>query len=415
MRFVGLDVHRDFCEIAVVENGAVRSAGRIETTPEKLVVLGDSLGPDAAVVLEATFNAVAIAAILRPRVGRVMLCEPAAVSDRGGVKTDKLDARALAKLLASGFLREVWAPDEGTVALRYRLSRRRQLVKQRTREKNQVQAVLMRNLKPRPPMSDLFGVKGRAWLAEQTLPANEREMVDACLRHLDFLDGEIKLLDQVIAQTVLASEEMLRLLQLPGVSVTTAATLMAAIGDIRRFPTDRHLVGYFGLNPRVRQSGSEPARHGRITKHGPGAVRAVLVEAAWVAARTPGPQKAFWERTAAKRGSKIATIALARKLAVLAWQLLTKQQDYAFKRPAALSEKLRTLELLAGAPPRRGHRAHPRVRVTPEQRELDREIARQAETAYRRLVADWQLSGPGAKAGTDGNSSPREAVLTQGT
>jgi transposase len=410
MRFVGLDVHRDFCEIAIVGDGAVRSAGRIATTPERLAVLGDSLGPDCAVVLEATFNAVAIAAILRPRVGRVMLCEPSAVSDRGGVKTDKLDARALAQLLASGLLREVWTPDDQTVALRYRLSRRRQLVKQRTREKNQVQAVLMRNLKPRPPMSDLFGVKGRVWLSDQQLPAGEREMVDACLRHLDFLDGEVKQLDRVIAQTVLASEEMRRLLQLPGVSATTAATLMAAIGDISRFSTDRHLVGYFGLNPRVRQSGSEPARHGRITKHGPGAVRAVLVEAAWVAARTPGPQKAFWERTAAKRGSKIATVALARKLAVLAWQLLTKREDYAFKRPAALSEKLRTLELVAGAPTRRGHRAHPRVRVTPELRELDREIARQAETAYRRLVADWQSGGPQKHVGagaTPGRASHR--------
>jgi transposase len=224
-------------------------------------------------------------------------------------------------------------------------------------------------------------------------------MVDACLRHLDFLDGEVKQLDRVIAGSVLASEDMVRLLQLPGVSATTAATLMPAIGDIRRFPTDRHRVAYFGLNPKVRQSGSEPARHGRISRHGPGAVRAVLVEAAWVAARTPGPQKAFWERTAAKRGSKVATVVLARKLVVLTWQLLTKQEDYAFKRPAALSEKLRTLDLLAGAPLRRGQRAHPRVRVTPEQRELDREIARQAETAYRRLVADWQLMGPGTKAG----------------
>lgn len=409
MRFVGLDVHRDFCEIAIVEGGVIESAGRIETTPEKLAMLGDSLGEDAHVVLEATFNAVAIAAILRPRVGRVMLCEPAAVSDRP-VKTDKLDARALAQLLASGFLREVWTPDEATVALRYRLSRRRQLVKQRTREKNQIQAVLMRNLKPRPPMSDLFGVKGRVWLADQELPVNEREMVDGCLRHLDFLDVEIKQLDGLIARSVLASEEMLRLLQLPGVSATTAATLMAAIGDIRRFPTDRHLVGYFGLNPKVRQSGSEPARHGRISKHGPGPVRAVLVEAAWVAARTPGPQRAFWERTAAKRGSKVATVALARKLAVLCWQLLAKQQDYAFKRPAALSEKLRTLELLSGAPPRRGHRAHPRVRVTPEQRELDRQLARQAETAYRRLVADWQNSRLGQKEGasaTPGRASQR--------
>jgi transposase len=90
-------------------------------------------------------------------------------------------------------------------------------------------------------MSDVFGVKGRAWLAAQELPEDEREMVAACLRHLDFLDGEVAALDRVIARRVSASEEMLGLLQLPGVSATTAATLMAAIGDISRFPTPRHL------------------------------------------------------------------------------------------------------------------------------------------------------------------------------
>lgn len=399
MRSVGLDVHRDFCEVAIVERGLVRSAGRVPTTPEALELLGQSLGPDAEVVLEATGNAVAVAGLLRPHVARVVLCEPSAVSDRGAAKTDRLDARSLARLLASGFVREVWTPDEQTAALRHQLSRRRQLVKQRTREKNQIHAVLMRNLKPRPPMSDLFGVKGRAWLAEQQLPAHEREMVDACLRHLDFLDAELKRLDGAIAQRVLGSEEMMRLLQLPGVSATTAATVMAAIGDISRFPTPRHLVGYFGLNPRVRQSGSEPARHGRISKHGPGAVRAVLVEAAWVAARSTGPLRAFWERTAAKRGSNIATIAVARKLVVLAWQLLSKREDYAFKRPAALAEKVRALELTAGAPPRRGRRDGARVRVTPQQRQLDKELARQAELAYRRLVTDWRASGPRKEVG----------------
>jgi hypothetical protein len=134
MRVVGLDVHRDFRELAVVDNGVLRSAGRVSTTPEKLALLGRSLGADVVVVLEGTGNAVTIAALPRPHVRRVVLCEPAAVGDRG-VKINKLEARSLAPLLASGFLREVWAPDEETVALRYRLSRRRQLVKQRTREK----------------------------------------------------------------------------------------------------------------------------------------------------------------------------------------------------------------------------------------------------------------------------------------
>jgi transposase len=365
VRFVGLDVHRDFCEVALIEDGRLRSSGRIETTPEALELFARSLGEETAVALEATANAWAIARVLRPHVGRVVLTEPSAVHDLAAAKTDKIDARSLARLLASGFIVEVWAPDEATAMLRRQLSRRRQLVKQRTREKNQIHAVLMRNLKGRPPMSDVFGKRGREWLAEQELVAEERDMVDACLRHLDFLERETALLDAVIARRVLASEEMLRLLQLPGVSATTAATLMAAIGDVSRFPTARHLVGYLGLNPRVRQSGSGPARHGRISKHGPGAVRAVLVEAAWVAARSPGPLRAFWERTAGRRGGNIATIALARKLVVLAWHVLTKREDYAFKRPAALAEKIRALELAAGAERRRGRRDGPRVRVTP--------------------------------------------------
>ena len=201
---------------------------------------------------------------------------------------------------------------------------------------------------------------------------------------------------------------MLRLLQLSGVSALTAATLMAAIGDISRFPTPRHLVGYLGLNPRVRQSGTEPAKHGLSSKHGPGAVRAVLVEAAWVASRSAGPLRAFWQRIAARRGANIATVAVARKLVLLAWQLLTKREDYAFKRPAALAEKLRTLELAAGAERRQGRRDGPRVRVSAERRKLDKQLAEQAELAYRRLTADWQATGARAGAGaTSGRASSK--------
>jgi transposase len=82
---------------------------------------------------------------------------------------------------------------------------------------------------------------------------------------------------------------MRRLLTQPGVNFITAAALMAAIGEIGRFPTARQLVSYLGLDPRVHQSGAEPARHGRISKQGPGETRHVLVEAAWHATRTPGP------------------------------------------------------------------------------------------------------------------------------
>jgi transposase len=335
MRFIGLDVHRDFCEVAIAEAGRVRLAGRVKTEPEALALFAQSLAVEDEVALEATGNALGIARVIEPHVGRVVLANPKAVKGiiQAGAKTDKIDARTLAKLLAGGFLPEVWLPDEQTRILRRRVSHRAQLVRQHTRAKNQVHATLIRNLKGKPPVSDLFGVRGRRWLAEQVLPADEQETVAACLRQIAFLDAEIALVECALARQVLASREMRRLLTLPGVNFVTAAALIAAIGEIDRFATARHLVSYLGFDPRVRQSGTEPARHGRISKQGPGEARHVPVEAAWHAARTTGPLHAFHERIAARRGSNVATVAVARKLAVIAWHMLSHGEDYAFARP----------------------------------------------------------------------------------
>jgi transposase len=141
---------------------------------------------------------------------------------------------------------------------------------------------------------------------------------------------------------VLALPELRRLLTLPGVYFVTACALLAAIGGVRRFPNARHLVGYLGLDPSVRQSGPEPARHGRISEQGPGEMGHVLVEAAWHAARTTGPLHAFPERVASRRGCNIASVAVARKLAVIAWlHMLNRGGDYAFARPSLVREKLR--------------------------------------------------------------------------
>ena len=419
MRFIALDVHRDFCEVAIAEGGEVRLAGRVKTSPDELELFARSLGGDDQVVLEATGNALAIARIVEPYVARVVLANPKSVkAATETAKTDKLDARTLAKLLAGGFLREVWIVDEHTRVLRRRISRRAQLVRQRTREKNQVHATLIRNLKARPPVSDLFGVQGRRWLAEQALPADERETVEACLRQIDFLDAEIAVIDRALAKLALASEPMRRLMTLPGISFVTAAALMGAIGDISRFPTAGHLVSYIGFDPRVRQSGSEPARHGRISKQGPGEVRHLLVEAAWHAARTYGPLRVFAERVASKRGANVATVAVARKLVVIAWHMLSRDEDYAFVRPSLVREKLRKLELLAGAERRKGKRNPVRVFATKEQHRFEKELARQAEIAYRRLVQDWQPainSGAGAAPGRASSSQPKRQAARQET
>ncbi len=401
MRFIGLDVHRDFCEVAIAEAGEVRLAGRVVTEPGALRLFAQSLGGDDQVALEATGNALGIARIIAPQVGRVVLANPKAVKGitRAGAKTDKIDARTLAKLLAGGFLPAIWLPDEQTRILRRRISARAQLVRQRTRAKNQVHATLIRNLKGKPPVSDLFGVRGRRWLAAQDLPADEHETIAACLRQIEFLDGEVAMVERTLAEQVLASPEMRRLLTLPGVNFVTAAALITAVGEIGRLPTARHLASYLGLDPRVSQSGAEPARHGRISKQGPGETRHVLVEAAWHATRTPGPLRAFHQRIAVRRGGNIATVAVARKLAVIAWHMLSRGEDYAFARPSLTREKIRRLELMTGAEHQKGKRIG--VWVTKEQHRLDKELAAQAELAYRRLVQDWQptIKSTGAAPG----------------
>ena len=148
------------------------SAGRIKTRPDALELFAQSLDPRDWVALEVTGNAWEIARILEPHVARVIVVSPNDTGIRQArAKTDRLDARALAKLLWAGELDGVWTPDERIRAMRRRLARRTQLVRARTRAKNEIHAVLMRCLKDSPPASDLFGVKGRRWLARAAAAA----------------------------------------------------------------------------------------------------------------------------------------------------------------------------------------------------------------------------------------------------
>ena len=399
-----MDVHRDFCEVAIVEGGEVRSAGRIETTPATLELFAQSLCVSDRVVLEVTGNAWEIARILEPHVGEVLVVHPGDTGIRQArAKTDRLDARALAKLLAAGSLDGLWMPDERTRALRRRLARRSQLVRARTRAKNECHAVLIRRLIKKPAVSDLFGLAGRQWLREVELPAWERETVDGCLRQIEFLDQEIAEVETQVARAALGSPQVKRLMTVPGVNVIVAATFLAAVGDVDRFPGQRQLVGYLGLDPRVRQSGSTPATHGRISKQGSASARHALVEAAWSVVRQPGPLRAFYQRIRARRGHQVAVVAAARKLACLFWCMLTRSQDYAYQQPSLTRKKLRRLELTAGAPRNQGGRS---VWSTNDaMRSAERDLALQAERAYQRTVADWQ-STKGASA-TPGRASQR--------
>jgi transposase len=419
MRSIALDVHRDFCEVAIKqEGGEVGLAGRVRTSVEELEGFARSLGPDDRVALEATGPANAIARVIEPHVAGVVVANTRRVRAiaEAKVKTDKVDACTLCELLDAGFLPAVWSPDESTRALRGLLGRRDRLVRSRTRAKNAVHAALQRELKGRPPMSDVFGREGRRWLARLVLPAHERQIVASCLREVDFLSHEVAALESELARFALGSEAIKRLMSVPGVSLVSAATFVAVVGDIRRFESPKKLVGYVGLDPKVRQSGQAPARHGRISKQGSCAARHMLCEAAWIAVRTPGPLRAFYERLRARRGAQIALVATGRKLCVLFWHLLTREQDYAFGRPSLTRHKLRRLELMAGDPPRRGQRSG--SPTSKREQHHERELSEQFEQAYRRLVADWQhkpkKSGAGATPGRASSRPSKRQAARQG-
>src|SRR4029450_1234002 len=158
---------------------------------------------------------------------------------KAGVKPAGLRTRPLGELLAAGFLPEVFGPDEETRALRRRLQRRAALVRQRTRAKNELHAVLARNLKGRPPMSDLFGVRGGGGLEALDLPDDERETVAGCLRQVDFLDREVEETERALARVALRSAEIRRLMSVPGVNLVSAARLVDTGRGVARFHAPR--------------------------------------------------------------------------------------------------------------------------------------------------------------------------------
>lgn len=385
MRIIGLDIHRVFAEAVALEDGAFKRLGRIGMTRDHLASFARTLCATDHIVVEATGNATAVTDILAPHVARVAVANPVQVH---------LIAKAKIKT------------DAATLARRRQVTRRTQLVRQRVRLKSMAQSILRAKLVPRCPHTDLFGGKGRAWLRAQYLPEDEREAAWRHIQEYDRLSEALKGVERDIAKAALGDRNVTRLMTIPGIDMVVAVGLMAAIGRIERFDKPDKLAAYIGLNPSVHQSGDKPAHHGRITKHGRSSARHLLVEAAWQSARGPGPLRAFYERVRARRGNHIAAVALARKLTVIIWHLLTKGEDYAWVRPALHAKKIRDLELRAGYPERRGQKGPGYDYNLTHRRREERARGEQAEAAYIRMTQGWRKSGPKRPAG-DGSEQRR--------
>ena len=166
MRVIGMDIHRTFAEAVMIDGDRLIRLGRIKMSRDHLAAFAAKLTSEDHLVIEATGNAHAVVEAVAPFVGRVILANPRQVHliAEARIKTDVIDATVLARLYASGFLPEVWVPDQSTLRLRRQVTRRNQIVRQRVRLKTMIQAILHAHLVPQCPHADILGPKGRAWL-----------------------------------------------------------------------------------------------------------------------------------------------------------------------------------------------------------------------------------------------------------
>jgi transposase len=319
--YVGIDVHRKRSQVAVVtEDGQVQlNKNTVNGTAPILRLIGD-LPAGTPVAFEAAFGWGWLVRLLEdysfdPHLVHPLRCK-AIASAR--LKNDKVDAAILAQLLRADLLPEAWIAPAEVRQLRALVRHRAGLVRLRTMLQNRIHAVVADFGYDRSG-SYLSG-PGRGWLAELELPAISREIVTDYLAVIDGLAPLTDRIDGELRQHAKADPRVKILTTLPGVGQFTALVMLAEIGDITRFGSARKLASWAGLTPTVRGSDLS-VRHGHISKQGSAWLRWVMNQAAQTAKRSP-EFAGTYTAIAKRRGKKIATIAISRKLLTRAWHLL---------------------------------------------------------------------------------------------
>ena len=239
-------------------------------------------------------------------------------------KTDKIDSKILMELLAKQFLPTCYQPSATERLLRELVRHRAQLVRTSVKHKLRVHANLAKENKC---IYAPFSLKGRQQLKEVKLSEPRRQKVDDDLEVIDFLELKIAEQDAKVKYVARSNPDVALLKTIPGFDVLTSIAFIAEVGDISRFRKANQVAAFLGLAPRVYSSG-DTRRNGRITKCGSKLMRWMLVQSAWSAIRGSSNLRACYSQIGRRRGQKTAIIAIARKLATIAYHVLKEKAEF---------------------------------------------------------------------------------------
>lgn len=328
-RYIALDIHKEY----VLAGGM--NARQEWMLPPRRIELSQfkdwakkNLCEADAVVVETTTNVWDIFDIVQPLVGHAVVAHAGGVRQiaEARVKTDKEDVKRLIRLLIADILPEVWVPPQAVRELRGLVSYRQRLVKTGAMIRNRLQSLLHKHnlLLPEGGLTDKTW-----WERQTTINAMERLQIQQEICMLEQIEKHKVEVNHELGRQSLGEQwgkQALRLMQLPGIGVVIAMTLLSAIGDVHRFEDANHLVGYAGLGAGVHDSGQEHIGK-RITKSGRKELRWAMVEAAWRAVKMSPYWKEQYEKFFRRmRRPNQAIVVVARKLLVAVWHVLSKEE-----------------------------------------------------------------------------------------
>jgi len=342
MKYMGIDYHKQyFVATTMDERGKVLSKEKVSTDRDSIRGYFKKAGSEGELkaVMEACYGWEYFYDEVEDLVDDLIMAHPlkTRLIAEARIKTDSIDSETLAHLLRTALIPQAYAPSAETRDQKNLLRYRSSLTAIKVRIKNVIHSVLARNhIEDRSfkDLSDKFGRKGLAYMRSMTLRGNDTEILNQYLNLLGETESKIKAAESRI-RAVCKQDEICRLLSsIPGIGDILAVTIRYEIDDISRFVSSSKLCSYAGLVPSTYSSGNRTFQ-GRITKQGNKWLRWALIEAAQRAPLFDMWLREFYNRIS-KKGSKIARVAVARRLLEIIYQIWNEQRPY-YKKPVTVA------------------------------------------------------------------------------